>query len=430
MPRTCVLLLDSLGVGASLDAVEYGDAGANTLGHIAQHCAEGKADTAFRKGPLFIPNLCRLGLQNVVLASSGVPLAGCSVIDEPQSHWGYAVEKSVGKDTPSGHWEIAGVPVLEPWGFFPNTNPCFPKELIEAFVTRAGVDGILGDKHASGTEILAEYGEEHIRTKMPIVYTSADSVFQIAAHEIHFGLDRLYQLCEIARELVDPYKIGRVIARPFIGETASTFKRTTNRHDYAVLPPAKTLLDYLKSAGRSVIAIGKTDDIFAHQGTTEVIKADDNMALFDATLNALKTNAQDCLIFTNFVDFDSQFGHRRDVPGYAAALEAFDRRLPELEAILKEDDCIFITADHGCDPTFPGSDHTREHIPAIAFGPKIGTKKIGRRETFADIGQSIAHLMGIDPLKEGVSFFVSENQCLNQEKIEEKLFCGSSVNVA
>lgn len=403
MPRTCVLLMDSLGVGASLDAIHYGDTGANTLGHIAQYCAEGKADTDFRKGSLHIPNLCRRGLQNVVLASSGTPLAGCPTIERPNSFWGYAVEKSAGKDTPSGHWEIAGVPVLEPWGYFPNTIPCFPDEFIQAFITETKIPGILGNKHASGTDILVEYGEEHIQSGKPIVYTSADSVFQIAAHEVHFGLDRLYELCKIARRLIEPYNIGRVIARPFVGEMG-TFKRTGNRHDYAVLPPADTLLDCLKAAGRDVIAIGKTDDIFAHRGTTQVITADGNMALFDATLEALKNNSQDCLIFTNFVDFDSQYGHRRDVAGYAAALEAFDRRLPELDALLRDDDCVILTADHGCDPTFPGSDHTREHIPAIAFGPKIGSHWIGRRETFADIGQSIAYFMGIEPLAQGISF--------------------------
>jgi len=287
MPRTCVLLMDSLGVGASLDAHQYGDTGANTLGHIAQACAEGKANNEQRNGALDIPNLCRLGLQNVVLSSSGTPLAGCPINENPESTWGYAVERSAGKDTPSGHWEIAGVPVIEPWGYFPNTEPCFPQTLIQEFIQATGINGVLGDKHASGTDILIEYGEEHIRTQKPIVYTSADSVFQIAAHEQYFGLERLYQLCEIARKLVDPYCIGRVIARPFIGEVGS-FKRTGNRHDYAVPPPKETLLDCLKAANREVIAIGKTADIFAHRGIHQTIKADGNMALFDATLEALK----------------------------------------------------------------------------------------------------------------------------------------------
>lgn len=402
MPRVYVLLLDSLGVGASLDAAQYGDipggdSGSNTLGHIAQYCVETRGEA------LRIPNLCRLGLQNVVLASSGTPLAGCSVIETPQSCWGYAVEKSVGKDTPSGHWEIAGVPVTTPWGYFPTTIPCFPESLIQDFIREARIPGVLGNKHASGTDIIEECGEEHIRTQKPIVYTSADSVFQIAAHESYFGLEKLYRLCEIARKLVDPYSIGRVIARPFIGDPGS-FKRTGNRHDYAVLPPSDTLLDYLKAAGQEVIAIGKTDDIFAHRGTTQVVKADGNMALFDATLEAAKNNSKNCLVFTNFVDFDSCYGHRRDVAGYAAALEAFDRRLPELEALLKEGDAVVLTADHGCDPTFPGTDHTREHIPVIFYGPGVKPQWIGRRETFADIGQSIAHFMGIEPLNEGISF--------------------------
>lgn len=404
MPRVCVLLLDSLGVGASLDAVDYGDVGANTLGHIAEYCAAGKADNAVRQGSLFIPNLCRRGLQNVILASSGVPLAGSSVVEKPESHWGYAVEKSAGKDTPSGHWEIAGVPVLQPWGYFSNKVPCFPEELINAFIQETQIPGILGNKHASGTDILVECGEEHIHTLKPIVYTSADSVFQIAAHEQYFGLERLYEICKIARKLVDPYNIGRVIARPFVGEVGS-FKRTGNRHDYAVPPPELTLLDCLKTAGKEVIAIGKTADIFAHRGITQTITADGNMALFDATLKALKNNAQDCLIFTNFVDFDSSYGHRRDPAGYAAALEAFDRRLPELDALLQPEDCIVLTADHGCDPTFPGSDHTREHVPAICYGPNITSQFIGRRETFADIGQSLAAWMKIEPLNEGIAFW-------------------------
>jgi phosphopentomutase len=403
MPRVCVLLLDSLGIGASLDATSYGDTGANTLGHIAQYCAEGKANNAVRQGPLYLPNLCRRGLQNAVLASSGIHLAGSSVIAKPESHWGYAVEKSAGKDTPSGHWEIAGVPVLTPWGYFSNAVPCFPKKLIQAFIQKANITGVLGNKHASGTDILVECGEEHIRTLNPIVYTSADSVFQIAAHEQYFGLERLCEICEIARELVNPYNIGRVIARPFIGEVGS-FKRTGNRHDYSVQPPDDTLFDCLKANGKDVIAIGKTADIFAHRGITQTIKADGNMALFDATLAALKNNVQDCLIFTNFVDFDSSYGHRRDPAGYAMALEAFDRRLPELDALLQLDDCVVLTADHGCDPTFPGSDHTREHIPAICYGPKIASHFIGRRETFADIGQSLAQWMQITPLKEGISF--------------------------
>jgi len=402
--RACILLMDSLGIGESLDAADYGDEGANTLAHIYQACLDGHADKpGLREGPLSIPNLARLGLYHATVASSGMNVLDLSTLAEPVSHYGYAVEQSLGKDTPSGHWELAGVPVMFDWGYFPQTIPCFPPELMDAFIKLTGLPGVLGEKHASGTDIIDELGEAHIQTGKPIVYTSADSVFQIAAHEEHFGLERLYAICEIARTLVDKYQIGRVIARPFIG-TPGQFKRTGNRRDYATLPPEPTLLDYLKEAGREVVAIGKVADIYAHQGITQTIKADGNMALFDATLAAMKTAPAGSLVFTNFVDFDSSFGHRRDVAGYAHALEQFDARLPELEAILKPEDMVVIAADHGCDPTFPGSDHTREHIPVLAFGPNLGSKFIGRRDTFADIGQSLAEHLAIQPLLRGVSF--------------------------
>ncbi|MDP1604106.1 MAG: phosphopentomutase [Legionella sp.] len=402
--RVCILLMDSLGVGASLDAVNYGDEGANTFAHIYKACDAGLANLdGLRRGPLSIPNLAAMGLYHAALASSGTTLIKLSELAAPRGYYGYAVEQSLGKDTPSGHWELAGVPVSYEWGYFPDDNPCFPPELIEDFLKKTGLPGVLGLKHASGTTIIDELGEEHIRTGKPIVYTSADSVFQIAAHEQYFGLQRLYDICEIARQLVDDYQIGRVIARPFIGE-AGSFKRTGNRRDYATLPPAPTLLDLLKAEGREVVAIGKIADIYAHQGITQTIKADGNMALFDATLAAMKEAPDGSLVFTNFVDFDSSFGHRRDVAGYAHALEEFDARIPELLAILKPDDLVVIAADHGCDPTFPGSDHTREHIPVLAFGLNTPSQFIGRRDTFADIGQSIAEYLGIEPLLHGVSF--------------------------
>ena len=402
--RVCVLLMDSLGIGASLDAPRYGDEGANTFAHIVEACLLGHADKeGLRQGPLYIPHLTRLGLYHAAVASSGMTICPLDNLPEPAGYFGYAVEQSLGKDTPSGHWELAGVPVLFAWGYFPDTTPCFPEELIDEWVRRTGLPGVLGQKHASGTSIIDEMGEEHIRSGKPIVYTSADSVFQIAAHEQYFGLEHLYQISEIARELVDKYQIGRVIARPFIGSPGS-FKRTGNRRDYATMPPELTLLDYLKEAGRDVIAIGKTADIFAHQGITQTIKADGNMALFDATLCALQTATAGSLIFTNFVDFDSSYGHRRDVTGYARALEEFDQRLPELEALLQPGDLVVISADHGCDPTFPGSDHTREHVPVLAFGKGFSGCFIGRRDTFADIGQSLAQHLSISPLKHGVSF--------------------------
>lgn len=404
MARVCILLMDSFGIGASLDAVNYGDEGANTFVHIYEACARGEADIAgVRSGPLMLPNLAQIGLYHAAMASSGSHFVNLADFATPRGHYGYAVEQSLGKDTPSGHWELAGVPVTFDWGYFPDTPNCFPRELIQAFIAKTGIAGVLGEKHASGTTILDELGDEHMRSGMPIVYTSADSVFQIAAHEETFGLERLYELCEVARELVDEYQIGRVIARPFIGKPGS-FKRTANRKDYATLPPALTLLDHLKAAGHEVIALGKIADIYAHQGITQTIKGDGNMDLFDATLAAMKSAPEGSLVFTNFVDFDSSYGHRRDTAGYAHALELFDARLPELDAILQPGDIVVIAADHGCDPTLPGSDHTREHIPVLAYGPDLGSKFIGRRDSFADVGQSIAKHLRIAPLTHGVSF--------------------------
>lgn len=402
--RVCILLMDSFGIGASMDAARYGDAGADTFGHIVQACQGNKANIeGIRSGSLQLPNLAALGLYHAAIASSGKKLIDLTTFPEPQALYGYAVEQSLGKDTPSGHWELAGVPVTFEWGYFPDTPSCFPKKLIETLIEKAHLPGVLGEKHASGTSILEELGEVHLQTGKPIVYTSADSVFQIAAHEESFGLEKLYEICEIARCLVDEYQIGRVIARPFIGKPGS-FKRTGNRRDYATRPPAPTLLDDLKRANREVIAIGKIADIYSHQGPTQTIKADGNMALFDATLEAIKTAPAGSLVFTNFVDFDSSYGHRRDVAGYAHALEQFDARLPELQALLKPDDVVVIAADHGCDPTLPGSDHTREHIPVLMFGKNIPSRFIGRRDSFADIGQTIADYLSIPSLKHGVSF--------------------------
>lgn len=392
--RVCILLMDSFGIGASLDADRYGDSGANTFGNILAACKD---------KPLDIPNLARIGLYHAAIASCAKPLYDLSKLPEPIGYYGYAVEQSKGKDTPSGHWELAGVPVHYDWGYFTDNAPCFPKQLIDDLVKQAKLPGVLGNKHASGTTIIEELGAEHIESGKPIVYTSADSVFQIAAHEEHFGLDKLYQICEIARCLVDQYNVGRVIARPFIGKPGQ-FKRTGNRKDYATPPPLPTLLDKLKAKGHQVIGIGKIGDIFAHQGLTQEIKADGNMALFDATIETMKSAPAGGLVFTNFVDFDSSFGHRRDVKGYGKALEDFDTRIPELETLLQPDDIVVIAADHGCDPTFHGSDHTREHIPVLVFGPSLSSQFIGRRDTFADIGQSIAHYLGLEPLDEGISF--------------------------
>jgi len=349
-----------------------------------------------------VPNLARLGLYAAAKASTGKAPA---IAEPPRitGCYGYGVEVSNGKDTPSGHWEIAGVPVRFDWGYFPDTEPCFPPDLIADLVREADLPGILGNRHSSGTVILEELGEEHMRTGKPICYTSADSVFQIAAHQETFGLERLYRVCEIARKLVDPLNIGRVIARPFVGDDAASFVRTASRRDYAVPPPEPTLLDRATEAGRQVIAVGKIGDIFAHRGVSRVVKGAGNDELFDAMLAAMSWLEDGDLMFVNFVDFDSLYGHRRDVPGYAAALEAFDARLPELEMRLDIGDLAVITADHGCDPTWRGTDHTREHVPILVSGPGIVPRNIGRRH-FADIGETVADHLGLPRGRHGKTF--------------------------
>lgn len=401
--RAIVAVLDSFGIGEAPDAAQFGDAGANTFCHIAAHCADGRADQdGLRHGPLMIPNLLELGLGHAAKNAGGhVPF---SLPAAPKARHGAAAELSRGKDTPSGHWEMMGLPVLFDWGYFPKEIPCFPDTLIEALVREGALPGVLGNCHASGTTIIAELGEEHIKTGKPIVYTSADSVFQIAAHETHFGLERLYELCAIARKLVDDYNIGRVIARPFLGENPETFERTGNRRDLATPPHGDTLLDIGKRAGREVISIGKISDIFSGSGITRSVKAHGNDAVFDALMAEMETAPDGSIIFANFVDFDMLYGHRRNVAGYAAALEAFDKQLPILKAAMREDDIAVLTADHGCDPTWPGSDHTREYIPVIAFGPNIAPADIGLRDSFADIGQSISQHLDLPPLASGKSF--------------------------
>jgi phosphopentomutase len=389
MSRAFLLVMDSFGIGAAHDAASFGDAGADTLGHIA--------DTV----DLALPNLVRLGLGEAAVASTGKRPRGFARVT-PEGAFGYAVETSRGKDTPSGHWELAGVPVAFEWGYFPPDYPSFPAALTDELVGRAGLPGILGNRHASGTQIIDELGAEHIRTGKPICYTSADSVFQIAAHEEHFGLERLYDVCKIARSIVDRWNIGRVIARPFVGAPGS-FKRTAHRKDLAVPPPAPTLLDRLVAAGGAVHGIGKIGDIFAGQGVTRSVKAADNEAGFAATLAAADGAEDRTLVFINFNDFDTLYGHRRDPVGYARALEAFDARLPALEARLRPGDLAVISADHGCDPTYKGTDHTREHVPVLAFGPGVAPGALGRR-AFADVGQTIARHLGLAPLPEGAAF--------------------------
>jgi phosphopentomutase len=400
MGRGFLLVMDSFGIGAAEDAAAYGDEGADTLGHIARACAAG---AVAGRGALRLPTLERLGLGAAAAASTGAWPAGLARRDGFTGAWGYAAEKSRGKDTPSGHWEMAGLPVEFDWAYFPPAPPSFPPGITETLIKRAGLAGLLGNRHASGTRIIEELGKEHLRTGKPILYTSADSVLQIAAHEEAFGLERLYQVCRIAREIADPYRIGRVIARPFVGAPGS-FRRTANRHDYAVPPHAPTLLDRLAESGRAVIGIGKIDDIFAHRGVTEPVRAGDNAVVLAATLNAAAGASDGALVFANFNDFDTLYGHRRDVGGYAAALEGFDPAIAAIERALRPGDLAILTADHGCDPTWRGSDHTREHVPVVAFGPGVAPRRIGRRDGFADIGQTLAGHLGMAPLAHGSAF--------------------------
>ncbi len=402
MARAIILVIDSFGIGYSPDAESFGDVNANTLANIAIAYQEQTGNT------LSLPNLASLGLFGAASYSSkkDFPYAG----GEPQKGaFGYAREISTGKDTPSGHWEMAGVPVLFDWTYFNDKENSFSVDLINQINKATGFSGILGNCHASGTEIIKRLGEEHIRTGLPICYTSADSVFQIAAHEEHFGLDNLYKYCETVRAELDDLNIGRVIARPFIGESADTFSRTGNRRDYSVLPPSPTVLDKISDAGTHVISVGKIADIFAHQGIHEKTKATGLDALLDASIHHLKTAQDNALIFTNLVNFDQDFGHRRDPVGYAKELEAFDARLPELLDALTDDDMLFLTADHGCDPTWEGSDHTREYVPILAYHHNIASVDLGERQTFADLGQTVADLFNVEPMDYGISFLAEMN---------------------
>jgi len=401
MKRAIILVLDSFGIGATADAVDFGDVGANTLGSIARH----REDTGVQS--LQLPNLTRLGLMHAAKESCGEFPAGCEAsanATEVIGAYGHAAELSTGKDTPSGHWEIAGVPVTFDWGYFDQKENSFPVELLDALIKEAQLPGLLGNCHASGTAIIEELGEEHIRSGKPIVYTSADSVIQIACHEESYGLENLYTLCDTARKLVDKYNVGRVIARPFEGRDAASFVRTGNRRDLTVPPPAPTLLDKLANSGGEVIGVGKISDIYAHCGITKKIKANGNAALFDATLGAIKDAGDRSIVFTNFVDFDMLYGHRRDPEGYAEALEYLDARLPEITEQLLPEDVLILCADHGCDPTWPGTDHTREHIPVLALGAGIKAGSLGLRNSFADIGQSLAVHFELEAMDYGESF--------------------------
>lgn len=382
--RIIVLVMDSVGIGALPDAGQYGDAGANTLGNIARSL-----------GGLFLPAMNKLGLGAVA------EIEGLKPVEPAMGFYGKMAEKSHAKDTTSGHWEMAGVPIFSPFPVYPHA---FPKEVIEQF-THLIHRPILGNKVASGTEIIAELGAEHMRTGYPIVYTSADSVFQIAAHEEIIPLEELYEMCRIAREqvCVGEHAVGRIIARPFIGAPGN-FTRTANRHDYSLEPGGTTVLDSLKKEGFSVIGIGKIADIYAHRGITKSYSSKSNDNGMAILLDLVRSNTGAGLIMANLVEFDSSYGHRNDVTGYGRALERLDGQLALLLESLQERDLLIITADHGCDPTFPGSDHTREYVPLLVFYPNCSGGGLGVRETFADVGQTIAANFSLAKLDYGSSF--------------------------
>ena len=413
MAKAIILVLDSFGVGYADDAESFGDVSANTFINIA------KAYFKTKNKVIQLPNLGELGLHELSRQASSdkiwqeykEDLAKSSIdfndfyIKPSKGAFGYMAELSTGKDTPSGHWEMAGVPVLFDWTYFSDYDSSFSTDLIAEINKKTGCSGILGNCHASGTDIINKLGDMHIKTGLPICYTSADSVFQVAAHEEHFGLDELYQYCEQVREILSnsDLNIGRVIARPFIGES-NNFTRTGNRRDYSVLPPSTTVLEKIAQAGGEVVSVGKIADIFAHQGITQKTKANGIDALVDATIEHIKSSKDNSLIFTNLVNFDQDFGHRRDPVGYAQALENFDKRLPEIYKHMGKDDILFLTADHGCDPTWPGSDHTREFVPLLSYQKSMKSIDLGKRTSFADLGQTLAELFDVEAMDYGTSF--------------------------
>ncbi|SMO32001.1 phosphopentomutase [Ruegeria faecimaris] len=402
MSRAFLVVMDSVGIGGAPDADQFfngdmPDTGANTLAHIAQACAQGQAEEG-RSGPLHLPHLDALGLGAAARLASGAETPG--LLAQPTGLWGCACEDSPGKDTPSGHWELAGLPVPWDWHYFPNTTPSFPVDLSKAAAEAAGTEGILGDCHASGTTIIAELGAEHMRTGWPICYTSADSVFQIAAHEESFGLDRLLDLCRTLAPRLHQMKVGRVIARPFVGSPEQGFTRTTNRKDFAIVPPAPVLTNWCQDAGRRVHAVGKIGDIFSMQGIDTLRKGSD-ADLMGHLSDQVDEAEEGSLTFANFVEFDSLYGHRRDISGYARALEWFDQEIGAILTRLRPDDLMLLTADHGNDPTWIGTDHTREQVPVLIAGQGAG--QIGQVK-FADIAASIAHHLNIPAQGPGRSF--------------------------
>lgn len=382
--RIFCIVIDSVGCGTAPKSFEYGDDGANTISHIAEAC-----------GGIMLPTMERLG-YGMITDINGVEKFN---ID---GYYGKMDELSKGKDTMTGHWEIMGIETTQPFKTFTDTG--FPKELINELEEKTG-HTIIGNIAASGTEIIKDLGEEHIKTGSMIVYTSADSVLQIACHEKYFGLEELYRCCQIARDICmkEEYKVGRIIARPFIGESKDTFKRTTNRHDYALSPSDETVLDYLKKDGYDVISIGKINDIFNTCGITKAYKSISNHNGMEIAINLTKEDFTG-LVFSNLVDFDALYGHRRDPEGYKDALEEFDDDLGLLLNEFKEDDLLIVTADHGNDPTWTGTDHTREYVPLLVYSKSIKRGKLGTRESFADIGATIAENFNVKAPKIGKSF--------------------------
>ncbi len=382
MKRATIIVMDGVGIGELPDAAKYGDVGSNTLMNIKKATPD-----------LKLENLCRLGLGNI----DGENLY--DKFENPIGSYGKCAEKSCGKDTTTGHWEISGVIVDQPFPTYPNG---FPKEIIDKFENAIGTK-ILANYPASGTQIIAELGDEHMKTGYPIIYTSADSVFQIAAHEDVVPLERLYEMCEIARNiLTGPHAVARVIARPFTG-TSGNYTRTKNRKDFSLKPIRKTLLDYINEAGMEVAAVGKIEDIFCNQGITKKVHTRVNSEGIDETINYLKEDFSG-LIFTNLVDYDMLYGHRNDLPGFAKALDEFDKRIPEIINTMKDDDLLFITADHGCDPSTPSTDHSREYIPLLIYGKNIKKTNLHTRSTYSDIAATIAQYLGINPQINGTSF--------------------------
>ena len=382
MKRVIWIVLDSVGMGELPDADKFGDVGANTIGHIAEQIKDFK-----------LPNMSLLGYGNI----DG--MQGISKVENPIGAYGRLAEKSCGKDTVTGHWEMTGIYTKDGFPVYPNG---FPEELMEQFMKESGVKGYLANKVASGTAVIEEYGKEHEKTGYPIIYTSADSVFQIAAKEDIIPLERLYEICIAARKvLTGKHQVARVIARPFVGEQGS-YKRTANRRDFAIVPNEDNTLVHLKNAGLEVAAVGKIEDIFAKSGITKAKHTKDNMDGMDVTLKYME-EVQEGLIFTNLVEFDSVYGHRRNVEGYAKALMEFDARLPEVFQKMNEEDILIITADHGCDPAFKGTDHTREYVPLILYGKNVKPVNLHTKSTFADIGQTVCDYFQVSPISMGTS---------------------------